>query len=99
MLNKIQQGGVYALKALKILYEKGSFSRDCTLMIDETSLQKSTQYQLGQYVALDEERNVYKGIVVFTVVGLKQSIPFVVRAIPEVTNTISLLPPGITISH
>ena len=44
MLNKIQQGGVYALKALKILYEKGSFSRDCTLMID---LSKSTQYQLG----------------------------------------------------
>ena len=33
----------------------------------------------------DEEGNLYKGIVAFMVVGLKQSIPFVVQAIPEVT--------------
>ena len=59
-------------------------------MIDEISLQKSAQYQLGQYVALDEERHFYKGIAVFMVVGLKQSIPFVVQGIPEVTSTISL---------
>ena len=34
LLHKIQRGGVDALKALKALYEKGSFSRDCILMID-----------------------------------------------------------------
>ena len=33
LLNKIQQGSVDALKALKTLYEKGSFSRNCILMI------------------------------------------------------------------
>ena len=49
LLNKIQQGGVDALKALKTLYEKGFFSRDCILMIDEMYLQRSTQYQSREY--------------------------------------------------
>ena len=79
LLNKIQQGGVDALKALKTVHEKGSFSCDCILMIDEMYLRKSAQYQSGKYAGVDEE-----GIITFMVVGLKQSIPFVVQAIPEV---------------
>ena len=51
-------------------------------MIDETYSQKSAQYQSGEYV---EEENLYKGIFAFLVVVLKQSIPFVVQTIPEVT--------------
>ena len=43
LLNKIQQGGVYILNVLKALHEKGSFSYDCILMIDEMYLRKSTQ--------------------------------------------------------
>ena len=74
LLNKIQQAGVDALKALKTLYEKGSFSRNCILMIDEMYLQKSAQYQSGEYVGIDEEGNLYKGVAAFMVVGLKQSI-------------------------
>ena len=54
-------------------------------MIDQMYLQKSAQYQSGEYVGVDEEGNLYKGIVAFMVVGLKQSVPFVVQAIPEVT--------------
>ena len=42
-------------------------------------MRKSAQYQSGQYVGVDEE-----GIFKFMVVGLKQSIPFIVQAIPEV---------------
>ena len=41
-------------------------------------LRKSAQYQSGEYVGVDEE-----GITTFMVVGLKQSIPFIVQAIPE----------------
>ena len=85
LLNIFQQGGVYALKALKTLFEKCSFSRGCLLVIDKMHLQKSPKYQSDGYVGVDEEGNLYKGIVVFMVVGLKQSIPFVVQAIPEVT--------------
>ena len=35
LLDQIQQSGVDALKALRIVHEKGSFSCDCILMIDE----------------------------------------------------------------
>ena len=85
LLNNIQQGGAEVLKALKTLYEKGSISHYCIFIIDEMYLQKSVQYQLGEYVGVDEERNLYKGIFAFMVVELKQSIPFVVQAIADVT--------------
>ena len=48
-------------------------------MIHEIYLRKSAQYQSGDYAEVDEE-----GIITFIVVGLKQSLPFVVQAIPEV---------------
>ena len=32
----------------------------------------------------DDEGNLYKGIVAFMIVGLKESIPYIVQAIPEV---------------
>ena len=51
-------------------------------MIDQVYLPKSAQYQSGENV---EEGNLYKGIFAFLVVELKQSIPFVVQTIPEVT--------------
>ena len=79
LLNKFQQDGVDMLNVLKTLHGKGSFSCDCILMIDEMYSRKSAQYQVGEYVGVDEE-----GITTFMVVGLKQSIPFVVQAIPEV---------------
>ena len=85
LFNKIQQGRVDALKALKTVHDKGAFSFDCILMINEVYLQKSAQYQSGEYVGVDEEGNLYKGIVAFMVVGFRLSIPFVVQVIPEVT--------------
>ena len=53
--------------------------------MEEMYLHKAAQYQAGEYIGADEEGNLYKGIVAFMVVGLKQSTPFVVQAIPEVT--------------
>ena len=80
LLDKIQWGGINALKALKIVHEKGSFSSDCILIIDEMYLQKSAQYQSGENEGVDKEGNLYKGTVAFMVVGFKISIPFVVWA-------------------
>ena len=57
LLNKIQQGGVYILNVLKALHEKGSFSYDCILMIDEMYLRKSAQYQSGEHVGGERGRN------------------------------------------
>ena len=83
-LAKIQKGGIDVLKAVKLLMEKGEISRDIILMVDEMYLQKSTQYHSGQYVGADEEGNLYKGIVGFMIVGLKKSIPFIIKASPEI---------------
>ena len=49
LLDKIQQRGVDVLATLKIVHEKGSVSCDCILIIDEMYLQKSAQYQSGEY--------------------------------------------------
>ena len=51
-------------------------------MVDEMFLQKEASYQSGDYVGEDEE-----GIACFMIVGLKQSVPHVIQAIPEVTIT------------
>ena len=51
-------------------------------MIDEMYLQKSAPYHPGEYV---EEWNLYKEIFVIMVVGLKESILFVVQTILKVT--------------
>ena len=79
LLNEIQKGGVDHVNCVKTLHEKGSFSCDCILMINEMYLRKPAQYQSGEYVGVD-----VVGITTFMVVGLKQSLPFVVQAIPEV---------------
>ena len=78
LFDKIQEVGVDALKALKRVHDKGSFSCECILMIDEMYLQKSAQYQSGEYERLDNEGTLYRGTVAFIVVGFKLSIPFVV---------------------
>ena len=62
LLNKIQKGGVDAVKSIKLLREKGEISNDIVLLVDEMFLQKSTQYQSGEYVGADENGNLYKGV-------------------------------------
>ena len=86
-LHRIQAGGVDSLKAAKKLREKGHISSDVILMVDEMFLQKEASYQSGDYVGEDEEGELYKGIACFIIVGLKQSVPHVIQAIPEVTIT------------
>ena len=78
--NKIQQGGMNSIKALKILRQNGKILNDCILMADEMYLEKATQYHSGEYVGADDEGNLYKGIVAFMIVGLKESIPSIVQA-------------------
>ena len=56
-------------------------------MVDEMFLQKEASYQSGDYVGENEEGELYKGIACFMIVGLKQSVPHVIQAIPEVTIT------------
>ena len=82
LLKKIQQGGVVVVKAIKCLRQKGKMSDDIILMA-EVYVQKGTQFAGDEYVGADEDGNLYKGVVVFMIVGMKESIPYVVKAFPE----------------
>ena len=67
---------------MKVLQENGSkISNNCILIVDEMYLEKATQYHGGEYVGADDEGILYKGIVAFMNVGLKQSIPYIVQSI------------------
>ena len=52
---------------------KGELSTDVILMADEMYLHKSTQYHGGSYVGADENGELYKGVVVFMISGLKET--------------------------
>ena len=73
------------MKAITLLCEKGEISDDIILMVNEMYIQKATQYQSGEYVGVDNDGGLYKGVVAFMIAGLKKSIPYVVQALPEVT--------------
>ena len=71
LLNKLQQGGVDAFKAVKILLEKGEIS-------DEMYLQKCTQFHGGEYIG---------AVVALMIQGLNKSILFVIQALPKTQIT------------
>ena len=54
-------------------------------MVDEMFLKQSSQYHGGSYVGEDSDGELYKGIVVFMIVGMRESIPYVIKTCPEVS--------------
>lgn len=86
-LEKIKKGDVESITAAKSFLGKGKLSQDCILMLDEMYLQKGTQFHGGKYVGADETGNLYKGIMIFMISGLKETVPTVVKVCPEVTVT------------
>ena len=72
-----------SISAVKLLHESGSISTNIIFMTDEMHLQQSTQYHGCQYVGKDNDGNLYKGTIVFMIVGLQESVPTVVRDVPE----------------
>ena len=73
-----------SVKEQKILRENGKISNDCILMVDEMYLERATHYHSSKCVGADDKGNLCKGIVAFMIVGLKESIPYIVQYIPEV---------------
>ena len=52
-------------------------------MLDEMYLQKCSEYSGGKYVGLGEKCNFLKSILVFMIVSLKKSIPYVIKSCPQ----------------
>ena len=56
---------------------------DVILTFDEMFLQKSQEFVGGTMVGCNEDGVLFKGILCFMLVGLRQSVPFIIKAIPE----------------
>ena len=84
LLKKLNKSGMEPIKVVKVLLDQGKIGEDVVLLLDEMYLQKDVQYQGGKLVCVDSEGNLFKGVMIFMINSLKQSIPFVIKAIPEV---------------
>ena len=65
------------------MLQEGKVSSDSALLIDEMCLQKSVQTHGGKLIGKEEKGHFYNGILVIMVVGLKQSVPYVIKACPK----------------
>ena len=83
LLQKLTQGAIDPVKSLQVLLRQEKVDSQCMLLIDEMYLQKSCQYHGGKFYGKDEHGEFYNGIVVFMVVGLRKSIPYVLKTLPE----------------
>ena len=83
LLQKLTKGGVDPVKSLQVLLRQEKVDSQCMLLIDEMYLQKSCQYHGGKFYGKDEHGEFYNGIVFFMVVGLRKSIPYVIKPLPE----------------
>ena len=72
------------MKAVKVLLDQGKIGEDAVLLLDEIYLQKDVQCQGGKLAGADSEGNLFKGVMSFLINIFKQSILFVIKAIPEV---------------
>ena len=73
LLEKLSQGSLDALKVAKKFLEEERISKDCMVLFDEMYI----------HIGADEDGNFFKGVVCFMVVGLKRSVPIVVKAVAE----------------
>ena len=71
------------ISGLILLLENCSVIADCVVLIHEMHLKKGVQYHGGSLIGAHDDGSFYSGIVVFMVVILKESIPFVTKACPE----------------
>ena len=87
LLAKLKSGNVNATKAAELLRQKNAISDDVILITDEMYLQKKVQYVGGKNVGADSDGNLYRGIVVFMIQGLKKSRSIVIKAFSEIAVT------------
>ena len=80
LLHKISSGTIDAVKCAQTLRNECKISSDVCLMFDEMYLQKCEEYFAGNLRGCNSEGELYKGLVCFMIVGLKSSIPYVIKS-------------------
>ena len=83
LLKKITEGQLDAVKCVKSLKWQGVISEDVVLMFDEIYSQKSEEYCGSEITGANESNEVYKRLLSFMIVGLKENAPYIIKSVPE----------------
>ena len=70
---------------MEILLQKDALSSDVFVIADEMYLRKCAEFHGSEFIDANENGNLSKGIVVFMIAGLKNSLSLVVCASPEIS--------------
>ena len=84
LLQKIARVTIDVMKCAEMLRNDSKISDDICLLFDETYLQKREEYFGGDMMGSNDAGELYKGLVCF-IIGLKQSILYIIRSLPEVS--------------
>ena len=82
-LQKMVSGKLDVSAVAKALKESGSISTDVIVIFDEIYLQKCEEYFGGETFGVDENGEIFKGMLCFMLVGLKSNTPFIIKCVPE----------------
>ena len=83
LLHKISSDRIDVVKCAQTLRNEDKISGDVCLMFDEMYLQKCDKYFAGDLLDCNSDVELYKGLVCFMTVGLKNSIPYMIDSSPE----------------
>ena len=76
---KITKGQLDAVKCAKSLKSQGVISEDVVLMFDEI--------YCGEIIGANENNELYKGLLSFMSVGLKERVPYIIKSVPDKTRS------------
>ena len=83
LMKKIMKRQLDAVKCAKSLKSQGVISEDVVLMFDETYLQICEEYCGGEIIGAKENNELYKGLLSFIIVGLKENVPYIIKSVPD----------------
>ena len=83
LLRKTVTGDRDAAKSAKLLKDEGKISSNVCLIFDKLYLQKCEEYTGGQPFGTPTNDELYKGIVSFMLIGIKQNTPYIIKSVPE----------------
>ena len=91
LLRKIITRDIDAAKLAKLLKDEEKLSSDVCLIFDEKYLQKCEEYMGGQLIGAPTNGELYKDIVPFMIIGIKQNTPCFIKSVAEKKDTCRLV--------
>ena len=91
LLRKIITRDIDAAKLAKLLKDEEKLSSDVCLIFDEKYLQKCEEYTGGQLIGAATNGELYKDIVPFMIIGIKQNTPCIIKSVAEKKDTCRLV--------